>query len=75
MQTSFLNNTHSLAFKTAKKRIKNKIPTSEENAEAFALFAGICKSEKFTIDAAYQAFSGVVRKKERLSDSQNNTST
>lgn len=41
----------------------NKIPTSENNPEAFALFASICKSEKFTIDAACQAFSDVVSKK------------
>ncbi len=50
-------------FRPFKKRVKNEIPTSEENPEAFALFAGICKSEKFTIDVAGQAFSGVVRKK------------
>lgn len=72
MQTLTLNNCP-LVFKT-KKRAKNKIPTAKENPAAFALFAGICESEEFIIEAAYQAFSGV-RRKERLNDGQNNAST
>lgn len=44
------------------KKVINKVPTAEENPEAFALFAGIYNSQNFTIDAACQAFSGVERK-------------
>lgn len=62
MQTLTLNN-RPLVFKT-KKRAKNKIPTAEEYPEAFALFTGICKSEKFTIDNVHRAFSEALRKKD-----------
>jgi hypothetical protein len=72
MQTLTLNN-RPLVFKT-KKRAKNKIPTAKENPVAFELFAGICASEKFTIEAAYKAFSGV-RRKERINENQHNASS
>jgi len=42
--------------------LKNKIPTAEEYPEDFALFTGICKSEKFTIDNVHRAFSKSLRK-------------
>jgi hypothetical protein len=32
------------------------LPDSEKNAEALALFEKLHKSEKFTLDAAHQAF-------------------
>jgi hypothetical protein len=55
-------NTKQTAFFHHEKEVKNKIPTAEEYPEAFALFAGICKSEKFTIDNVHRAFSEALRK-------------
>jgi hypothetical protein len=48
---------------TANSKARTKKPASKETLKAAALFAGVYKSDKFTIDAAHSAFSGGVRKK------------
>ncbi len=44
-------------------KARTKKPASKEAMKAAALFAGIYKSNKFTIDEAHSAFAGVARKK------------
>lgn len=53
-----LFNTNQLAL-TENSKARTKKPASKEAA----LFAGIYKSNKFTIDEAHSAFAGVARKK------------
>jgi hypothetical protein len=60
MKSLFFNTSQLMLTQDSKSRIKKA--NSKETLKAAALFAGIYKSEKFTIDAAYNAFSGVSRK-------------
>lgn len=64
MKTLFLNANHFNGKQPAvfNRKSDKKIPTVEEYPEAFALFTGICKSEKFTIDNVHRAFSEALRK-------------
>jgi hypothetical protein len=61
MKPLLFNASQLLLTENSKARIKK--PASKETLKVAALFAGIYKSKKFTIDAAHSAFSGVARKK------------
>ncbi len=46
-----------------KAKAKRVLLALKEKRKVLALFSGIYKSDKFTIEAAHQAFAGVARKK------------
>jgi hypothetical protein len=48
---------------TEDSKARTKKPASKEAMKAAVLFAGIYKSNKFTIDEAHSAFAGLARKK------------
>jgi hypothetical protein len=46
-----------------KAKARRVLSILKEKRDVLALFSGIYKSDKFTIEAAHQAFAGVARKK------------